>query len=176
MAEAPPAVGPRDAGPGVVGPDLERWAAVSELITWQRPPAQLHRPRQPYGEWFVGGRLNLAVNCVDRHLADRAHQPAVHWEGEPGDRRTVTYQQLHDDVVALAAALRGLGVGAGDRVALHLGWLPETVVAMLACARIGAAFTVLPMPLPVEALAERVDDFRPKVLFTQDGAWRHGTI
>lgn len=157
-------------------PDLDRWAEVAGLITWQRPPEELYRPIGPYGEWFTGGRLNVAVNCVDRHLAARGDQPAIHWEGEPGERRTLTYRDLHQETIALAAALRGLGVASGDRVALHLGWLPEAVVGMLACARIGATFTVLPMPLPVEALAERLADFGPKVLLTQDGAWRHGTI
>ena len=178
MPQTAPQMGASAAGgrPGGAEPDLERWGAVADLISWQTPPETLHRPVAPYGEWFVGGRLNLAENCVDRHLAERAEQPAIYWEGEPGDRRALTYRELDDEVVALAAGLRGLGVGRGDRVALHLGWLAETVVAMLACARIGAVFTVLPMPLPVEALAERLDDFGPKVLFTQDGAWRHGTI
>ncbi|HEX6074013.1 MAG TPA: AMP-binding protein [Micromonosporaceae bacterium] len=162
--------------PAGLMPDLDRWAEVAGLVTWQRPPVELYRPCGPYGEWFTGGRLNLAVNCVDRHLSRRADQPAIYWEGEPGDRRTLTYRDLYQETVALAAALRGLGVQAGDRVALHLGWLPEAVVAMLACARIGATFTVLPMPLPVEALAERLADFGPKILLTQDGAWRHGTI
>lgn len=158
------------------GPDWDRWAAVADLITWQAQPQQLYSPHGRYGQWFGGGELNVAVNCVDRHLDERGDRPAIHWEGEPGDRRTLSYRQLHDEVLAMAAALRGLGVGVGDRVAVHLGWLPEAVTAMLACARIGAVFTVLPMPLPVEALAERLEDFGPKLLFTQDGAWRHGTI
>ncbi|MGH3645946.1 MAG: AMP-binding protein [Micromonosporaceae bacterium] len=176
LPDPPATAEPVAAGLPAERADLARWGAVAELIDWQRRPDALYRPSGSYGEWFAGGTLNLAVNCVDRHLATRAGQPAIHWEGEPGDRRTLSYRQLHEEVLALAAALRGLGVGAGDRVALHLGWLPETVVAMLACARIGALFTVLPMPLPVEALAERLDDVRPKLLITQDGAWRHGTI
>ncbi|MGH8895156.1 MAG: AMP-binding protein, partial [Actinomycetes bacterium] len=155
---------------------LEAWTRISAGLTWDEPWTELYRPDPPYGRWFLGGRLNLSVNCVDRHLQTRADQAAIHWEGEPGDRRSLTYPQLHDEVCALAGALRGLGVGIGDRVALHLGWLPETVVAMLACARVGALHTLVPTPLPVEALAERLDDFRPKVLMTQDGAWRHGTI
>lgn len=151
------------------------WSDVVELLTWQVGPAELYEPG-PVGRWFPGGALNVAVNCVDRHLADRADQPAILWEGEPGERRTVTYAQLHAEVGALAEALAGLDVGAGDRVALHLGWLPETVVAMLACARLGAMHVVLPTPLPVDALAERLAQVAPRVLVTQDGAWRHGTI
>jgi acetyl-CoA synthetase len=155
---------------------LEAWAAVADELTWDQDWTTLYEPSGRYGRWFAGGRFNLAVNCVDRHLADRADQPAMLWEGEPGDRRVLTYAQLHDEVTALAGALRMLGVGVGDRVALHLGWLPETVVAMLACTRIGAVHAVLPTPLPAEAVAARLDDFQPRVLFTQDGAWRHGTI
>jgi len=133
--------------------DLAAWAAVADELDWNEPWTSLYEPEGPYGRWFAGGSLNAAVNCVDRHLLVRADQPAILWEGEPGDRRVLTYRQLHDEVGALAGALRGLGVGIGDRIALHLGWLPETVVAMLACARIGAVHAVLPTPLPVEALA-----------------------
>jgi acetyl-CoA synthetase len=124
----------------------------------------------------VGGVLNASVNCLDRHLPERADQVAVHWEGEPGDRRTITYGALHAEVVTFADALRGLGVEPGDRVGLHLGWIPETVVAMLACARLGAVHSVLPASLPADALADRLSDLGPKVLVTQDGAFRHGLI
>ena len=157
-------------------PDLPRWAAVADQLTWSRHPDAIFQPHGRYGSWFPGGTLNVVTNCVDRHLPASADQPAIRWEGEPGDRRTITYHDLAREVEMMAAALRGLGVGTGDRVALHLGWLPEAVVAMLACARIGAVFAVLPVPLPVEALAERLDDLAPRVLVTQDGAWRHGTI
>lgn len=158
-----------------VPPHLAAWAAVADGFTWAQPWTSLHEPAVgDLGRWFVGGKLNLAANCVDRHVPDRGEQPAILWEGEPGDRREVTYRELHEQVCALAGALRGLGIGVGDRVALHLGWLPETVFAMLACARIGAVHTVLPTPLPAEALAERLEHFRPKVVLTQDSAWRHG--
>lgn len=150
-----------------------RWAAVAAGLTWATPPQELYEAEAPYGRWFRGGTLNAAVNCVDRHVGDK---PAIHWEGEPGDRRTLTFRELADEVSQLAAVLRSLEVGPGDRVALHLGWLPETVVAMLACAHIGAPFALIPVPLPVEALAERLESLAPRVLFTQDGAWRHGTI
>lgn len=150
-----------------------RWATVAAGLTWDRAPHELYEPDGPYGRWFPDGTLNAAVNCVDRHLSDR---PAIHWEGEPGDRRTLTFRELAEEVTAFAAVLRGLDVDSGDRVALHMGWLPEAVVAMLACARIGAPFSLIPVPLPVEALAERLESLRPRVLITQDGAWRHGTI
>jgi acetyl-CoA synthetase len=157
-------------------PDLPRWTSVADRLTWSRHPDAIFQPHGRYGSWFPGGSLNVVTNCVDRHLATAADRPAIHWEGEPGDRRTLTYHDLAREVETMAAALRGLGVGTGDRVALHLGWIPEAAIAMLACARIGAVFAVLPVPLPVEALAERLDDLAPQVLITQDGAWRHGTI
>ena len=157
-------------------PMLGRWRALADDLDWSTEYVELFRAAPPYDEWFVGGELNLSVNCLDRHLDTFADKPAIFWEGEPGDRREVSFRELHGEVVALAAALRAMGVRVGDRIALHLGWLPETVVAMLACSRIGAEFTVIPVPLPVEALALRLDDFRPRILFTQDGGWRHGTI
>jgi acetyl-CoA synthetase len=150
-----------------------RWAAVADTLAWTTPPSAVYEPVDRLGRWFRDGTLNAAVNCVDRHPADR---PAIHWEGEPGDRRTLTFGELSSEVAALAVALRGLDVRPGDRVALHLGWLPEAVAAMLACARVGAPFCMIPTPLPVDALAERLEFVAPKVLITQDGAWRHGTI
>jgi acetyl-CoA synthetase len=155
---------------------LSRWDSVARTLTWAEPYSEVYASRPPYDEWFVDGRLNLTVNCLDRHLDTSADQVAVHWEGEPSDRRDLTYGDLHRETVLLAAALRDMGVTRGDRVALHLGWLPETVVAMLACARIGAECTVIPVALPVEALALRLEDFAPRILFTQDGGWRHGAI
>ncbi len=155
---------------------LARWGAVAHLLDWERPFHTVFEDSTPQGRWFLGGRLNAAVNCLDRHLSDRGDVPAIHWEGEPGDRRTLTYRQLHGEVCALAGALADLGVGPGDRVVLHLGWIPETVVAMLACARLGATHTLLPAPLPPDALADRLGEVAPKVLITQDGAWRHGVI
>lgn len=159
-----------------MGAYLDSWAKVALDLTWDTPFTELFRARPPLHDWFVDGRLNLSVNCIDRHLDARGDRPAILWEGEPGDRRVLTYSELHAQVLRLSAALRGLGVGPGDRVALHLGWIPEAVTAMMACARIGAEYTVIPVALPTEALAIRVDDFGPKVLFTQDGGWRHGAI
>lgn len=152
------------------------WEQVGAEIAFDTAYQELWRPGPRGGSWFTGGRLNLSVNCLDRHLPGRGDQVALYWEGEPGDRRALTYAELHEQVLMLARGLRALGVGPGDHVGLHLGWLPETVAAMLACARVGAVHTVIPTVLPVEALADRLAATRLKVLFTQDGAWRHGTV
>ena len=110
-------------------------------------------------KWFVGGRLNVAVNCVDRHVAaGHGDQVAIHFEGEPGDTRTLTYAELADEVSRAANALTELGVAAGDRVAIYLPMIPEAVVAMLACARIGAAHSVVFGGFSAEALRSRIDD------------------
>ena len=155
---------------------LAGWEEAAGGLTWGQPWSAVYRDDRPGGSWFTGGLLNASVNCLDRHLPERAEQVAIHWEGETGDRRTITYGALHAEVVSFADALRGLGVQPGDRVALHLGWLPETVVAMLACARLGAIHGVLPASLPADALADRLSDLAPRVLVTQDGALRHGLI
>ncbi|GAA5164023.1 acyl-CoA synthetase [Ornithinimicrobium tianjinense] len=171
MADARP---PRIVGEPVTPlPPSEAWADVAARMHLLEPPTALWGDD---GRWLTGARLNLSVTCLDRHLEERGDAVAVHWEGEPGDRRDLTYRELHEQVVGLARALRGMGVGPGDRVGLHLGWLPETVVAMLACARIGAVHSVLPSSLPAGPLADRLALLDLKVLFTQDGAWRHGTV
>jgi acetyl-CoA synthetase len=155
---------------------LTRWDRIAASLTWTVPYTEVHTPDAPYDNWFTDGCLNLATNCLDRHTDTTPDRVAVYWEGEPGDQRQLTYRDLHAETVRLAAGLRGLGVEPGDRVALHLGWLPEAVTAMLACARVGAEYTVIPVSLPVEALALRLEDFAPRILLTQDGGWRHGTI
>lgn len=151
------------------------WEAVAETISWARPPRAVRSEGRP-GTWFPGGELNLAFNCVDRHLPDRAEVAAIHWEGEPGDRLTITYGDLHARVRSFARGLERLGVTAGDRVALHLAPVPELPVAMLACLRLGAVFATLASGLPSEAIAERLRRFRARVLVTQDGGWRHGAV
>ena len=155
---------------------LAGWEEAAGALAWSRPWSAVYRDDRPGGTWFPDGVLNASVNCLDRHLSERGEQVAIHWEGETGDRRTITYGALHTEVVAFAEALRGLGVKPGDRVALHLGWLPETVVAMLACARLGVVHGLLPASLPADALADRLSDLAPRVLVTQDGALRHGLI
>lgn len=152
------------------------WARLAESLTFDTPYQELWQPGPEHGQWFTSGTLNLSVNCLDRHLEQRSDQVALYWEGEPGDRRSFTYAEVHEQVAALSRALLGMGVGLGDRVGIHLGFVPEALVALLACARIGAVHTVLPAPLPVEPLADRLEQLELKVLFTQDGAWRHGTV
>jgi acetyl-CoA synthetase len=160
-------------------PGLQPWASAASRLRWDRPPTAVLGPPEAgaaHPSWFPGGHLNVAVNCVDRHLETRADQVALHWEGEPGDRRGITYADLHREVTALADALAGLGIAAGDRVALHVGPIPEAVVAMLACARLGAVHAILPAVLPADALIDRLRDLQPRLLLTQDGAWRRGVI
>ncbi len=166
-------VGPR---PAADGPDLTRWAPVVAELPWASPPEPLWEPGPRQGRWFGGGRLNAATACVGQHARTRPDAVAIIWEGEPGDRRTITYAALDAEVAALARGLAGIGVHSGDVVALHLGQLPETVVALMACARLGAVCAVIPTPLPPEALAVRLTHLAPRVLFTQDGAWRRGSV
>lgn len=162
--------------PGLTTSPDPAWAEVAGEIAFATAYERLWTPGPRSGQWFVGGRLNLSVNCLDRHLPARGEQVAIQWEGEPGDRLSLTYREVHEQVLALTRALHGLGVRPGDRVGLHLGWLPETVVAMLACARLGAVHTLIPVPLPTEALADRLADLDLRILFTQDGAWRRGAV
>lgn len=157
--------------------ELAAWAEVAEELEWAAPWTTVYAPDARVGGWFAGGRINLAVNCVDRHVrAGRSEAPAILWEGEPGDRRVLTYGRLRTEVGSLAGALRGLGVGTGDLVALHLSALPETATAMLACARIGAVHTMLAANQPAAELSTRLAELRPKVLFTQDGSWNGGMV
>jgi acetyl-CoA synthetase len=160
-------------------PDAEllgRWENAAGRISWQRRWDTLYEPGPLGGRWFSGATLNAAENCVERHVGKSGGKVALHWEGEPGDRRAITYAELHAEVCAFADALRTLGVGHGDRVALYMGLVPETVVAMLACARLGAVHALMAAALPADALADRLADLSPKTLVTQDGAWRHGVI
>jgi acetyl-CoA synthetase len=153
---------------------LAQWSEAADTLDWESRWTTLFEGSGRSGRWFVGGEINAAVNCLDRHLPDRAASPAIHWEGEPGDRRTIAYGELLAEVRAFAAALRCLGIGTGDRVALYMGWIPESIVAVLACARVGAVSSLVPLSLPAEALADRLAAFRARALVTQDGAWRHG--
>jgi acetyl-CoA synthetase len=133
--------------------------------------------RPPHAKWFVGGKLNASVNCLDRHVATaRRNKVALLWEGEPGDRRAITYWELYRDVNRFASALKGLGVRRGDRVAIYLPMIPEAVVAMLACARIGAPHSVVFGGFSAEALRDRINDVRATVLVTADVGHRRGQL
>ena len=153
------------------------WATQAERLSWATPwTSVLDWDNPPFAKWFVGGTLNAAYNCVDRHVeAGNGDRVALHWVGEPADdTRTITYAQMKDEVSRAANALTELGVTAGDRVAIYLPMIPEAVVAMLACARIGAPHTVVFGGFSSDALASRVSDCQAKVIITSDGGYRRG--
>jgi acetyl-CoA synthetase len=153
------------------------WAAQAQRLDWFRPWDKVLEWNEPFARWFVGGQLNAAYNCVDRHVqAGRGDRVAYYWEGEPGETRTLTYADLLDEVSRCANALKSLGVQRGDRVAIYMPMIPELPVAMLACARIGAPHTVVFGGFSAEALAGRIDDAAAKVLITADGGYRRGSI
>jgi acetyl-CoA synthetase len=155
---------------------LAFWGRQAERLTWAKQWDQvLDWSRPPFAKWFVGGQLNVAYNCLDRHVeAGRGDKVAIHWEGEPGDSRTITYADLHRMTCQAANALTGLGVTAGDRVAIYLPMIPEAVVAMLACARIGATHSVVFGGFSADALTNRIQDATAKVVITADGGYRRG--
>ncbi|WP_030439114.1 acetate--CoA ligase [Actinoplanes subtropicus] len=154
------------------------WAAQARRLSWAAPWSEvLDWSGAPVARWFVGGRLNVAYNCVDRHVeAGHGDQVAYHWEGEPGDTRAITYAELKDLVCQAANALTELGVRAGDRVAIYLPMIPETVVAMLACARLGAPHTVVFGGFSATALSDRILDCDARVVITADGGYRRGAV
>ncbi|MGO4258711.1 acetate--CoA ligase [Marmoricola sp. RAF53] len=153
------------------------WAKQADRLTWEtRWDEVLDWSNAPFAKWFVGGRLNAAYNAVDRHVeAGAGDKVAFHWVGEPAeDARDITYAQLKDEVCQAANALVELGVRAGDRVAIYMPMIPETVVAMLACARLGAPHTVVFGGFSADALASRIEDCQAKVVITADGGYRRG--
>jgi acetyl-CoA synthetase len=154
------------------------WAQqASEVVSWNKPWSSICEWKSPYSKWFIGGELNVAYNCLDRHVeAGNGSKVAIHWEGEPGDTRTLTYAWLLDEVQKFSNALKSLGVQKGDRVNIYLPMIPEAVVAMLACARIGAAHSVVFGGFSSQALADRINDAEAKVLITADGGYRRGEV
>ncbi|SHG68636.1 acetyl-coenzyme A synthetase [Jatrophihabitans endophyticus] len=156
---------------------LAFWAKAAERLSWDRPWDEvLDWSDKPFAKWFVGGRLNVAYNCVDRHVADgHGDQVAIQWEGEPeGHARAITYAQLKDDVCRAANTLVELGVQTGDRVAIYMPMIPETIVSMLACARLGAPHTVVFGGFSSSALSDRIIDCDARVVITADGGYRRG--
>ncbi|MDA8034225.1 MAG: AMP-binding protein, partial [Actinomycetota bacterium] len=153
------------------------WERQAERLVWRRRWDQvLDWSGAPFAKWFVGGRLNVTESCLDRHLGDHPDRVAYYWEGEPGDHRVLTYADLHAEVCRLANALAELGVEKGDRVAIYMGMVPELPAAMLACARLGAAHSVVFGGFSAESLADRINDAQAKVLVTCDGSWRAGSV
>ena len=154
------------------------WARhARELISWAQPFTKTLEWDLPYAEWFSDGTLNVSYNCLDRQvLAGRGDKVAFYWEGEPGDSRVITYSQLLDEVQRFANVLKNLGIKKGDRVNIYLPMIPEAAVAMLACARIGAAHSVVFGGFSSQSLSDRINDAEAKLLITADGGWRRGEV
>jgi acetyl-CoA synthetase len=153
------------------------WASFASELEWIEPWSRVLDWQPPHARWFVGGRLNISANCLDRHVRTaRRNTAAIIWEGEPGDHRTLTYFDLHRLVCQFANVLKSLGIRKGDRVALYMPLVPELAIAMLACARIGAVHSVVFGGFSAEALRDRINDAQASVLVTADGAYRRGQI
>ncbi len=152
------------------------WEAWARRLDWFTPWDTVLEWDPPFSKWFVGGTLNAAHNCLDRHLEARGSKTALIWEGEPGDVRRYTYRELHEEVCRFANALKGLGIGRGDRVAIYLPMVPEAAVAMLACARIGAPHSVVFGGFSPQSLRDRIEDAHATCVITADGGYRRGGI
>lgn len=153
------------------------WESFAKELVWKKPWTKVLDWKAPDAKWFVGGKLNVTESCLDRHLTDgRRNKAALIWEGEPGDTRVLTYFQLHRDVCKFANCLKKLGIEKGDRVAIYLPMIPELVIAMLACARIGAVHSVVFGGFSPESLRDRINDAEAKLLITADGGYRRGQI
>ena len=151
------------------------WGNIARELHWFEPWSKVLEWDAPWAKWFVGGRMNLSYNCLDRHLATwRKNKAALIWEGEPGEIRTLTYQQLHSEVSRFANVLKAQGVKKGDRVAIYMGMSPELAIALLACARIGAPHTVVFGGFSSQALVDRINDAEAVCVLTQDGSYRRG--
>lgn len=152
------------------------WAKQAEELHWFKKWDRVLEWNEPFAKWFVGGKINISYNCLDRHLTTwRKNKAAFIWEGEPGEQRTLTYLQLHREVCRFANVLKKLDVKTGDRVALYMPMVPELAIAMLACARIGAAHTVVFGGFSADAIRDRVIDGGCKLIITADGAYRRGS-
>jgi acetyl-CoA synthetase len=158
--------------------DFEKfWAGFARELSWYKPWKRVLDWKPPKAKWFVGGKLNASVNCLDRHVAGpRKNKAALIWEGEPGDQRILTYRELLREVSKFANVLKSLGVRKGDRVTLYMPMIPELPIAMLACARIGAIHSVVFGGFSAESLKDRINDQGAKVLVTADGGWRRGNV
>jgi acetyl-CoA synthetase len=153
------------------------WAGFARELQWTTPWTTVLEWNPPHAKWFLGGKINASANCLDRHIATwRRNKAAFIWEGEPGDRRTLTYFDLYRQVCQFANVLKSLGVGKGDRVALYMPLIPELAIAMLACARIGAVHSVVFGGFSAESLRDRINDASARLLVTADGGYRRGTI
>ena len=146
------------------------WAKQAEELEWFQKWEKVLEWKEPHAKWFVGGKLNISYNCIDRHLKSwRKNKAAIIWEGEPGEFRTLTYLQLYRQVCKFANVMKKLGIQKGDRVALYMPLVPELAIAMLACSRIGATHTVIFGGFSADAIRDRVNDGKCKMIVTADG-------
>ncbi len=153
------------------------WEEQAESLHWMCRWDKVLVWNEPHAQWFAGGKLNASANCIDRHLdGPRRNKAAIIWEGEPGDSRVLTYQMLHHEVSKFANVLKGLGIQAGERVTLYMPMVPELAIAMLACARIGATHSVIFGGFSADAVADRNNDAKAKLVITADGGWRRGKV
>jgi acetyl-CoA synthetase len=153
------------------------WGEQAAALHWFKKWDKVLVWSEPFAKWFVGGKINVCYNCVDRHLTNgRANKAAIVWEGEPGDSRVLRYQDLHREVCKFANVLKGLGIKKGDRVTIYMPMIPELPIAMLACARIGATHSVIFGGFSADAVADRNNDAKARLVITADGGWRRGKV
>src|SRR5437868_1975759 len=153
------------------------WVREAKELTWPKPWKKVLDWRAPFAKWFIGGRLNLSENCLDQHLLTLRHnKAAIIWEGEPGEKRTLTYQQLHREVCRFANVLKRNKIRKGDRVIIYLPTIPEAAIAMLSCARIGAVHSVVFGGFSADSIRDRIEDSGAVALITADGSYRRGGI
>jgi acetyl-CoA synthetase len=153
------------------------WAKIAGELVWFKKWSKVLSWKYPFAKWFIGGRTNISYNCLDRNLlTGKRTKAAIVWEGEPGDQRVLTYQDLHREVCKFANVMKGLGIQKGDRVAIYMPMVPELPIAMLACARIGAAHSVIFGGFSADALKDRINDSQAKVVVTADGGFRRGGV
>jgi len=153
------------------------WAREAKELAWQKKWAKVLEWNAPDAKWFVGGKINVCENCLDRHLTNgRANKAAIIWEGEPGESRTLTYRQLHREVCQFANVLLAKGIKSKDRVLIYMPMVPEAAIAMLACARIGAVHSVVFGGFSAESIADRLEDCKAKAVITADGGYRRGSV
>src|SRR5438270_3508824 len=158
--------------------DPERfWADIASELHWFAPWSKVLEWDSPFSKWFVGGKTNISYNCIDRHLSTaRKNKAAIIWEGEPGEVRALSYQMLHYEVCRFANVLKTLGLQNGDRATIYMGMVPELAIAMLACARMGVTHNLAFGGVSAQALRDRINDSKSRVLITADGAYRRGSI
>src|SRR5437879_5827747 len=153
------------------------WSREAKELSWQKPWRKVLEWKAPFAKWFIGGKLNLSENCLDRHLdGPNRNKAAILWEGEPGEKRTLTYQQLHREVCRFANVLKRNRIRKGNRVIIYMPTIPETAIAMLACTRIGAVHSVVFGGFSAESIRDRIADCGATAVITADGSYRRGAI